>query len=161
MRESIGLRPVTDDDLPFLSRLYFSTREEEMRVVAWTDELKQAFLQMQFTAQKTHYDAHYPDAEFLVIEKEGAAVGRLYVDRAPEDIRIVDISLLPEFRGSGIGTMLLKEILDEGAATSRPVTIHVERYNPALRLYERLGFRHVADNGVYYLMQWDAPAGAK
>jgi GNAT superfamily N-acetyltransferase len=156
MRDTIRLRAVTDEDTPFLSRLYASTREEEMRMVPWTDEEKHAFLQMQFAAQKTHYDTYYCDAEFMVIEKDGEAVGRLYVDRAPEDIRVVDIALMPDQRGTGIGTMLLKEILEEGAATSRPVTIHVERYNPALRLYERLGFRHVDDNGIYYLMRWEA-----
>lgn len=157
MRDSIRLRKVTDDDIPFLRRLYFSTREPEMQMVTWTDAEKLAFLHMQFTAQKTHYDTYYADADFLVIERDGVAVGRLYIDRAPEDIRVVDIALMPEQRGSGIGTMLLKEVMEEAAASSRPVTIHVERYNPALRLYERLGFRHVDDNGVYYLMRWDAP----
>jgi ribosomal protein S18 acetylase RimI-like enzyme len=157
MRDSIRLRAATDDDIPFLSRLYASTRQAEMQMVPWTDEEKQAFLDMQFNAQKTHYDSHYPDAEFLVIEKDGHPVGRLYVDRAPEDIRVVDIAIVPEHRGTGLGTMLLREILEEAAASSRPVTIHVERYNPALHLYDRLGFRRIADSGVYYLMRWDAP----
>ena len=158
MRDSIRFRPVTENDTPFLSRLYASTREDELRLVEWSDEQKQAFLQMQFIAQKAHYDKYYCDAEFMVIEKDDTPIGRLYVDRAPEDIRIIDIALMPEQRRSGIGTMLLEEILAEGAATSRPVTIHVERYNPALRLYERLGFRHVDDNGIYFLMKWEPPA---
>lgn len=160
MRDSIRFRPMTEADVPFLSHVYATTREEEMRAVPWTDEQKKAFLEMQFNAQKIHYDKYYPDCDFLVIEKDGVAIGRLYLDRAGDDLHIVDITLLPEYRGSGIGTMLLSEILAEGAATSRPVTIHVEQYNPALRLYERLGFQHVDSSGIYFLMRWTAPPAA-
>jgi len=156
MRESIRYRPATEEDLPFLFVLYATTRAEEMRAVPWSDGQKLAFLDMQFRAQKSHYEQYYCDAEHLVIEKDGAPIGRLYIDRAPDDIRIVDIALMPEARGGGIGTMLLREILDEGAASSRVVSIHVEHYNPAKRLYERLGFQHVSTNGIYHLMEWRA-----
>ncbi|HVR40296.1 MAG TPA: GNAT family N-acetyltransferase [Thermoanaerobaculia bacterium] len=156
MRELIRYRPATEDDVPFFLRLYATTREDELRQVPWTDEQKRFFVEMQFSAQKAHYEQHYCDAEFLVIEKEGSAIGRLYIDRAPEDICIVDIALMPEHRGSGIGSILLKEILDEAAASSRAVKIYVEHFNPAMRLYERLGFRHIDTNGVYHLMEWRA-----
>jgi ribosomal protein S18 acetylase RimI-like enzyme len=148
-----------ESDIPFLRHLYGTTREAEMRLVPWTPEQKSAFLDMQFTAQKTHYEQHYPDCAFLVIELEGQPIGRLYVDRGIDDIRITDIALLPEFRGRGIGRMLMEEILDEGRATGKRVTIHVEHDNPARRLYDRLGFQHVDTNGVYHLMEWcpDAP----
>jgi GNAT superfamily N-acetyltransferase len=118
-----------------------------MRLVPWTPEQKSAFLDMQFTAQKTHYEQHYPDCEFLVIELEGQPIGRLYVDRA-DDIRITDIALLPEFRGRG------EEVLAEAQAKGKRVTIYVEHDNPARRLYDRLGFQHVDTNGVYHLMEW-------
>jgi len=127
-----------------------------MRLVPWTDEQKAAFLDMQFTAQKTHYEQYYPDCAFMVIEMGQAAIGRLYIDRDDEDIRITDIALLPEFRGRGIGRMLMEEILEEGRATQKRVTIHVEQDNPARHLYDRLGFRHVDTNGVYHLMEWSA-----
>ena len=156
MRESIRYRPATEEDLPFLFALYASTRADEMRMVQWNDGEKLAFLEMQFRAQKSHYEEFYSDAEHLVIEKDGAPIGRLYIDRAPEDIRIVDIALLPEARGGGIGTMLLREILDEAAASSRVVSIHVEIYNPAKHLYERLGFQYVETTGIYQLMKWRA-----
>jgi ribosomal protein S18 acetylase RimI-like enzyme len=137
-----------------LRHLYGTTREEEMRIVPWAPEQKAAFLDMQFMAQKQHYEQFYPACDFLVIEMEGQAIGRLYVDRGEDDIRITDIALLPEFRGRGIGRMLMEEILDEGRATGKRVTIHVEHNNPARGLYDRLGFQHVETNGVYHLMEW-------
>jgi ribosomal protein S18 acetylase RimI-like enzyme len=152
-RSSITFRPTIESDIPFLRHLYGTTREAEMGLVPWTPEQKSAFLDMQFTAQKTHYEQHYPDCDFLVIELEGQPIGRLYVDRG-DDIRITDIALLPEFRGRGIGRMLMEEILAEGRSTSKRVSIHVEHDNPARRLYDRLGFQHIDTNGVYHLMEW-------
>lgn len=155
-RGSIAFRRCTDTDVPFLRHLYGTSRAEELRQVPWTDDEKRLFLDMQFSAQKAHYETYYPDCDFLVIEMNQAPIGRLYIDRGPDDIRITDISLLPEFQGRGIGRMLMEEILDEGRATGKRVTIHVEHYNPARRLYDRLGFRHVDTNGVYHLMEWSA-----
>jgi len=156
MRESIRFRPRTAEDRPFLALLYASTREDEMKLVPWTDEQKAEFLVMQFEAQTQHYDDYYAGCEFLIIEKDGERIGRLYVERFPDEIRIVDIALLPQFRGSGIGTMLLQEILDEASQTGRVVSIYVEGYNPALHLYQRLGFEQVDTNGVYFKMRWAA-----
>ncbi len=154
-RSSITFRPCVDADLPFLRHLYGTTREEELRPVPWTDQQKRQFLDMQFLAQKQHYEQHYPDCEFLVIQMDEAPVGRLYIDRG-DDIRITDIALLPEFRGQGIGRMLMEEILEEGRSAGKRVTIHVEQDNPARRLYDRLGFQHVDTNGVYHLLEWSA-----
>jgi ribosomal protein S18 acetylase RimI-like enzyme len=111
---------------------------------------------MQFVAQSRHYTENYPDAEFQVIELDGQRIGRLYTQRRENEIRIMDIALLPEVRGRGIGTGLLNEILDEARAGNLPVTIHVERMNPALHLYERLGFRFLEERGIYFLMEWRA-----
>jgi ribosomal protein S18 acetylase RimI-like enzyme len=153
-RSSIAFRRTSDSDIPFLRHLYGTTREEELRLVPWTADQKASFLDMQFQAQKAHYDRHYPDGSFQVIELEGRPIGRLYVDREIDDIRIVDIALLPGFQGRGIGRMLMEEILAEGRESRRRVTIHVEHNNPALRLYERLGFRPIDDRGVYLFMEW-------
>lgn len=154
-RESIRYRPTTNDDVPFLLRLYGSTREEEMKMVDWTAEQKAHFIAHQFFAQKDYYENHYDNCQFLVIETmEGTPLGRIYIDRGPEDIRLVDIALMPEHRGKGLGRILLQEILDEAAAKGQSVSIHVEHYNPAMRLYESLGFRHIDTNGVYHLMEW-------
>ena len=118
---------------------------------------KQAFVGMQFDAQDRHYRQHYPRATFDVIVVDGQPCGRLYVNRSAEEIRIIDISLLPAFRGKGIGTLLLTGLLDEATAAGSTVSIHVERFNPAMRLYIRLGFSVVGDEGVYLLME--RPAG--
>lgn len=153
-RDAIHYRPTVPYDVPFLRYLYGTTRENEMQHLPWTDEQKAQFLDMQFSAQKNHYEEAYPEGAFLVIELEGKSVGRLYIDRGPKDIEIVDIALLPHLRGRGIGRMLLEEILAEGKASGKNVVIYVESFNPALRLYERLGFHHLDTNGVYRRMVW-------
>lgn len=155
-REAIRFRSTTPEDVPFLLYLYATTRAGEMELVPWTAEQKSAFLLQQFMAQKQSYEELRPDCQFLAIELDGKAIGRLYIDREEDNIEIVDIALLPEFRGRGIGRMLLEEILEEGRQTSKSVGIYVEHFNPARRLYDRLGFRHIDTNGVYHLMQWRA-----
>jgi ribosomal protein S18 acetylase RimI-like enzyme len=101
-----------------------------------------------------HYSKHYHDADFLIIEREGKRIGRLYLWRGRDDIRIVDIALIAEARGAGIGGALLREVMEEAARSGKTASIHVERENPALHLYQRLGFEQVDEHGVYYLMQW-------
>jgi ribosomal protein S18 acetylase RimI-like enzyme len=108
---------------------------------------------MQFQAQHAWYQEHYGDAQFDLVLVDGIPAGRLYVHRRATEIRLVDISLLSEYRSRGIGTALLRELFDESAESGKPVTIHVEKYNPAMRLYERLGFVPIADRGVYLLLQ--------
>ena len=151
---SIILRSVAVADNDFLCAVYASTRADELAVTGWTDEQKAEFCQMQFTAQDAHYRQHYPTAEFSVIEHDGTPAGRLYVDRWSKEIRIMDIALLPTHRRHGIGTGLLRALMDEARAGNKLLSSHVERMNPALRLYERLGFKMAEDKGVYLLMEW-------
>ena len=158
---SIILRPVQDDDGELLLTIYASTRTEELAQIGWDDAEKQRFLRMQFDAQRTFYHSEYPGAEFRIILVSGQPAGRLYVHRRQKGIRIMDIALLPAFRGRGIGTVLLNDILAEGERTVRPVTIHVESFNPAQRLYQRLGFTKVASNGVYHLLEWTGETGPR
>ena len=152
--EGVSLRPRRDDDLAFLARLYASTRADEMALLDWSSHEKEAFLAMQFEAQTRHYDEHFSDAEFLVIERNDRPIGRLYLQRRNDEIRVVDIALLPENRRGGVGGRLLQRVLDEAAETGKAVRIHVESNNPALTLYRRLGFRLIDDLGVYHLMEW-------
>ncbi|HEV2846800.1 MAG TPA: GNAT family N-acetyltransferase [Thermoanaerobaculia bacterium] len=155
----VTFRPIEPNDMEFLLRVYRSTREEELAmVVDWTPEMKDAFILQQFTAQHTWYQEHYIGAEFLVILVDEVPAGRLYVHRREKEIRLVDIAFLPEFRNGGFGTSILRDLLIEGEASGKPVSIHVEIYNPAMRLYERLGFRAIEDRGVYRLMQWSPPS---
>lgn len=152
--EPVTLRAVTPDDRSFLCRLYGSTRAAELAPLPWTDEQKQTFIAMQFDAQDHHYREHYSGAAFDVIMVDGAPIGRLYVARGADEIRIIDIALVPECCNRGIGSALLRGLQDEARASGLPLRIHVERFNPALRLYERLGFRMIADRGVYLFLEW-------
>jgi ribosomal protein S18 acetylase RimI-like enzyme len=151
------LRPVRAGDERHLFAVYASTRAEELAQVGWDDTQKEAFLRMQFEAQRKFYESEYPGAEFQLILVADQPAGRFYVHRREKEIRVMDVALLPEYRKRGIGTALLKEILAEGERTSRRVTIHVESFNPAQRLYARLGFVRVASHGVYHLLQWTGP----
>jgi len=154
----ITLRPIEATDRELLCSIYSSTRLEELSVTDWSDEQKTAFLRMQFDAQHTYYQECYAGAAFDVIVFDGEPAGRLYVDRDrsrfPREIRLVDIALLPAFRGKGIGSELLRRLIEEATADQRALSIHVEWNNPALRLYERLGFRRIEDKGIYLLMEW-------
>ena len=151
------LRPATEADREFLLELYASTREPELARVDWDDALKRAFVEQQFAAQDEHYRSHYPGASLDVIELDGRRAGRLYVYRGEEDIRIMDIAVAPEFRGRGIGSALIEELIAEARSSGRSVSIHVEMQNPARALYERLGFVPVGEHGVYVLMEWSQP----
>jgi len=157
----VKLRPIRPEDRTWLLQVYASTRTTEMDLVPWDEASKNAFLILQFEAQSRDYRSRFPAACFDVIEWEGRPVGRLYVDRTRGETRIIDITILPEHRGRGLGSALLKGLLQESAANGRPVIIHVEQHNPARRLYERLGFETVVDGGVYRLMQWSPPVGSK
>lgn len=153
MFEMITLRPIETEDEPFLYRLYASTREKELAIVDWTRAQKEAFLRMQFKAQHKHYQEHYRSTNFDLILLDGEPIGRLYLARWPKEFRIVDIALLPQWRRQGIGSRILRDILQEAQDAELPVRIHVECFNPALRLYYRLGFEKIADKGVYYLLE--------
>jgi ribosomal protein S18 acetylase RimI-like enzyme len=156
--EGVATRAIGPDDEPLLRQVYASTREEELAVVPWSDDQKDAFLRMQFDAQHRFYQDQFPTASFDVILREGRLVGRLYVDRRADEIRIIDIALLPEARGEGIGGALVRELIAEAAMASMPVRIHVERANRALSFYQRLGFSTVGENELYFLMEWSPAA---
>jgi len=149
----VHLRPACEADRAFLVELYASVREEELAQVEWDQGAKRAFIEQQFTAQDAHYRSNYPGATLDVIEVDGARAGRLYVHRGASDIRIMDIALAREFRGRGIGTKLLRELMVEADASRRKLSIHVEMNNPARSLYDRLGFLPAGEHGVYVLME--------
>jgi ribosomal protein S18 acetylase RimI-like enzyme len=133
--------------------VYASTRAEELALVDWDDAQKEAFLRAQFDAQDAWYREAYADVSFEIILVDGERAGRLYLHRGPSEIRIVDIALVPEHRGDGVGTSLLRDLLAEADESGKSVTIHVERMNPALRFYERLGFGLAEDKGVYLFLE--------
>ncbi|MBI5295744.1 MAG: GNAT family N-acetyltransferase [Chloroflexi bacterium] len=149
------LRPVTPGDEAFLLQVYSSTRAEEMTRVDWIDEQKTAFLRMQFDAQTQHYKAHYPSAKYLVIEHDGAPVGRLTLEYTESQHLIMDIILLPKFRRLGIGTAILTDLMNSARQDNHPLVLRVEFFNPAVQLYSRLGFVKTREvNSVYQEMIW-------
>ena len=156
-RFSLRFRPIRPQDETFLAELYASTRRQELLVLDWSEAEKEAFLRSQFEAQHTFYQQQFTKASFELILFKKKPIGRLYVDRRPDEIRLVDIALLPEYRGTGIGTALLKDLFAEATKVGKPVRIHVEHNNPAMRLYTRLGFTKLEENGVYHLMEWLPP----
>jgi ribosomal protein S18 acetylase RimI-like enzyme len=150
---TIALREALESDRPLLFQLYASTRQEELARVPWTDAQKQAFLEMQFAAQVRGYAASNPDATHEVICADGLAVGRLYLDRRPDCLHIMDITIAPESRSAGIGSEVLRRLLEEADHAGKSVSIYVESFNPSLRLFERLGFRTKSVDGFLVLLE--------
>lgn len=153
--DHLSFRRERDGDRAFLCRLYASTREQELAVTGWDEGQKREFLQMQFEAQHSHYRKYFSNADFMVILAGEQPVGRYYLNRREREIRVIDIALLPEWRNRGLGSMLMRDLLQQARRDGSPVRLHVEKFNPALRLYERLGFRAREDLGVYLRMEWN------
>lgn len=151
---TITLRPVNPDDDDFLVEVYGSTRAEELALTPWTTEEQQAFVRSQFAAQQDYYAKKYPTASHDIIVSNNRPVGRLYVARLDQEIRIIDITLLPGERNAGIGSFLIKRLLEEASRTNKMTRIFVEEFNPSLRLFERLGFSPSEQHGIHLLMQW-------
>ena len=155
-----SLRPIAPADRELLYRVYASTRAEELAAVDWSAAQREAFLRQQFEAQHAWYQQNYAGGAFdVVLDAAGRPAGRLYVARWPREIRLIDVALLPEFRRQGLGGAILRDLQAEAGRAGKPVTIHVERLNPALRLYERLGFRLKEDKGVYLFLEWSPAKG--
>ena len=152
----VRLRPEVEADVPFLEQMYREVRWSELDATQWPESSKREFLACQFALQRRHYLTHYGGAEFDMVEQHGAPIGRLYLHRGTRDHRIVDISLLGARRGGGIGGALIQTAINEAKAAGRTVSIHVEAFNPAMRLYKRLGFRQVEQSGPYWRMEWYA-----
>ncbi|MCU0285660.1 MAG: GNAT family N-acetyltransferase [Acidobacteria bacterium] len=152
-KEAIEFRPITGEDNEFLYHVYASTRAEEMALTGWKAEEIEAFLRSQFHLQHVQYMENYKqNGSFDIILVKGEPAGRLYIQRKENDIRIVDIALLPGYRGLGVGTKIMKELMAEADQKKIQLSLHVEQFNPALGLYERLGFEKKDLIGIYYFM---------
>ncbi len=160
----LSLKRVTEKDFSVLKEIYFSTRENELkRVPQWTAEMKLSFLTQQFNAQYEYYLKNYPGADFWLLKKNEIPIGRLYLHENFQDkgIRIIDIALLPAWQRKGIGKSILEDLIQKANELNRPLSIHVESFNPAKKLYERLGFKMISEtNGVYHLMEIQPSASA-
>jgi len=150
---TLRLRPVEPRDREVLMALWATTRERELALLPLAEPARAAFVRQQFEAQDRSWRAAYPGARFDVVLDRGTVVGRLYVDRSPDAIHVIDIALLPELHGRGLGTHLLGRLVAESEADGIPLTLHVDRMNRALRLYARLGFEVARDEGPYHFMR--------
>lgn len=153
----VNLRQETEADGKFLRSLYASVRDDEMAFLPLSDQQKSVFLDQQFDAQRQHYRTHYPDAEFMVITFDDKLAGRWYLHRDPEGFHLLDISLLPAYRGRGIGGYLLANLLAEADKQDKPVRLFVENGNRAQNLYLRHGFAVIEEHPVHRLMEWRSP----
>lgn len=153
--DGLVCRPVTGDDEPFLFALYASTRAEELAMVDWGDAQKEQFLRQQFNAQQTHYQSYFPDGEHQIVTRDGSPVGRIYLEQTAEKIHLLDIALIPAYRGQGIGSALMHALLEKAGMAGLPITLHVYRFDESVYAwYQRLGFVTVGGSGLYYLMEW-------
>jgi ribosomal protein S18 acetylase RimI-like enzyme len=151
------LRPICADDQEFLFRLYASTRLHEIAAFGWPEPQQQSFLLMQFNAQQRWYEMSYGQADHQIIEQEGVPIGRLMVLRQLGSVLLVDIAVLPEFRGQGIGGELIRQLIRECDQKKLPLRLQVQKVNPAQRLYERLGFTRTGEDQMYIQMEKPPP----
>ena len=156
---SVVVRAETAADMDFSAPLYALTREAELAAVDWPDEMKRTFCRQQFDAQHAHYRQHYPKAEFLIIEREGLPVGRVYFEHTIKELRLMEITLIAAARNLGIGGVISNALLRKAHAAGIPMGLHVEPFNPARHLYERQGFREIETRGLYLYMVCEPQAG--
>jgi len=142
----------------FLYALYASARTEELAAWGWEQPMVDAFLRMQWNAQRQSYSLQFPDAEELLIRIGGRNAGRCLLHKAPSSLRIVDISLLPEYRNQGVGSRAIRRLMEQAGRSGLPVELSVSADNRAKRLYERLGFEAVGASGPYVMMRWSSSA---
>ena len=150
---SIQLRPAAATDETFLLELYKSSRGEDVRGLGWDEQRVSNFLDMQHQAQQ-RFESEYQSADNQIILREGAAIGRLLVDRRSEEIRCVDIALMPQYRNGGIGSMLLRTLQNEAKQIGKPLRLQIIRFNRAVNLFERLGFVRTSETGTHFQMEW-------
>lgn len=151
---SVTLRPAVPDDEAFLYKLYGGTRSEEMQAWGLEAAQQEMILRLQFTARRQHYEIAFPGADHQIILCDDRPAGRILVFRSEREIRLVDIALVSEHRGAGIGASLIRGLMLEAQSASKPLVLHVEKSNRAARLYERLGFSTTADTGGHYRMEF-------
>jgi GNAT superfamily N-acetyltransferase len=151
---SIGLRPALEADAALVAAIYASTREEELRRTDWDAAQKKAFTDWQSQQQEQHYFTHYARAERLLV-MHPQPIGRIYVDTTATDVRLMDVTLLPEHRNRGVGSRLMEAFVAYADGLGRKSSLHVEPFNPAMRLYLRLGYRAVENRGLYEYMVRD------
>lgn len=150
----VALRASTQADQPFVAALFATTRETERANFQGDESLWSMLMEQQARLQEHHYRTHYDGATIDIMERDGQPIGRLCLCEFDDEIRLMDIALLPEVRNGGLGTRVIRTVMDAAAERGKAVRIHVEQFNPAWRLYKRLGFKFLEDRGIYQFMEW-------
>jgi ribosomal protein S18 acetylase RimI-like enzyme len=150
---NIQLRPASSEDAEFLYRVYCTTREQEMAMVPWTHEQREAFLRMQFAAQQSDYSKRFPDARQTIIVADDVDVGRFHTVEVNDEIKILDITVLPNHRGNGIGSFIIREVQTNAQRSDKRVVIYVESFNPSVSFFEKRGFEKIENAGIYFLLE--------
>lgn len=155
----LELRAVKPEDDPFLLSVYGSTRDKELSQVEWPAGQRETFLHWQFNLQRKEYDARFPDARYQIVIIDGEPAGRIWIGEREEEIRLLDIAILPQFQNRGAGTLLVKNLIASATASGKTLRHMVFVLNDdAHRFYERLGFRIIEDLGAYKHMEYDLNA---
>jgi len=158
-RAAIALIPVTPEDDDFLLRLYQSSRGDDLRELGWSEDRISEFLEMQHEAQRNFLATDYPNIVDQIVSLDGEAAGRLAMERRPNEIRLIDIALVPERRNQGLGTHLIQQVQEHAQSARLPLRLQVIRFNRAVGLFERLGFTRTSETGTHFQMEWH-PSGA-
>ena len=154
MHDDVSVRPERlPDDGDFLLSVYASARRPELTGLGWSEKQQDAFIRMQFDAQTRHYRQSFPDATYSVICVDGEPAGRLIVNHSDDQILIVDIALLPEFRCIGVGGRLVRRLLEQADAGHLPVRCHVLHDSTARQFWEHAGFAAQDRDEVYVAME--------
>jgi GNAT superfamily N-acetyltransferase len=142
----VTLRPAVASDRAFVEAIYFETQRWIIeRLFGWRgDEVERA-----------KFDETYSERESKIVVLDGADVGWLSVRRDADGIDIDAIYLLPAAQNRGIGTTLVRDVIEEAGACGLPLTVSTAKINPARNLYERLGFvvTHESEFKVFMEMQ--------
>ncbi len=151
----LAMKPVWAADEPLLFKVYSSTRQDELAQVVWSESDKEAFLQMQYQAQRQGYLKQFQTADWQLVLLDKLPIGRLIVDRRPQEVGLMDISLLTQYRNQGIGTVFIRQVMAEAVEKGLPMRLYVSKINEkAFRLYERLGFTVIGETGLHFWMEW-------
>jgi ribosomal protein S18 acetylase RimI-like enzyme len=152
----VSRRPLTVDDEPFIKRLIAEVVADELGARLWPDAARVPLVDIQYRARRQGFHDAFPDATEEIVQRDGEAAGWLVTARDAESIRVVDIALLPQERGQGLGTACIRDLQDEAERTARLLRLSVVRMNAAARLYERLGFQITGGDEIRYAMEWRA-----
>ncbi len=155
MSASIFLRPVSSNDLPLLRRIFEETRPDITDASHLSTEMKAQLIQAQFEAQHDHYVKNYPKADFGIIQYGNTAIGRIYLNQTKHEVHVLELSILSSYRSQGLGSTILQAVLSDAKLTQRTARIHVEKQSPAIKFYEKHGFRRIGEKPFHLEMEWE------